>query len=65
MTTIVPDGENIRKAVKWVGCERKDNPQAKTSALVQEAEMKFDLSPAEAEYLARLVRGEIGKSDCG
>lgn len=61
MTTVVPDGENIRRAVKWLGSERKQNPDAKALALAEEAATNFDLSPAETEYLVRLAKGEIGK----
>ncbi len=61
MATIMPEGENIRRAVKWVGELRNENPEAKPSALVEDAAVRFDLTPAEAEYLARLVRGEMCK----
>lgn len=57
--SIMPDGEEIRKAVKFVSDERKYNTGRKTSELVQEACLKFDLSPAEAEYLTRLLTTEI------
>ncbi|MBI9075887.1 MAG: hypothetical protein JEZ02_10780 [Desulfatibacillum sp.] len=61
MSTIIPDGENMRRAVKWVGEIRCDKPDTKPSVLVQDAAVRFNLSPAESEYLARLVREEICK----
>ncbi|SHK31812.1 hypothetical protein SAMN02745216_03258 [Desulfatibacillum alkenivorans DSM 16219] len=61
MSTVMPEGENIRRAVKFVGEFRSENPDAKPSVIVQEAAMRFDLNPAESEYLARLVRGEMSK----
>jgi hypothetical protein len=51
MTTIQPEGENLRKAVKWISDERQYNPQARLSKLIEDACLKFDLSPMDAEYL--------------
>ena len=60
MTTIQPESENLRKAVKWISDERQYGPNKKTSKLIEEACFKFNLSPADAEYLARFVRHEKG-----
>ena len=57
--TIQPEGENIRKAVKWISEERKYNPDAKPVKLVEEACLKFDLSPKDADFLTRFVLEEI------
>ncbi|MFH1673712.1 MAG: hypothetical protein ABIF87_09865 [Pseudomonadota bacterium] len=51
MTTIMPEGENIRKAVKWISELRKDDPSLTLDKLVEEACTKFDLSPKKANYL--------------
>ncbi len=51
MTTIMPEGENIRKAVKWISELRKDDPSLTLGKLAEEACAKFDLSPKEANYL--------------
>lgn len=56
MTTIMPEGENIRKAVKWISEERKFEPQKKVADLVDIACAKFDLSPMESEYLCRFFK---------
>ena len=53
--SIQPDGEEIRKAVKWVSEERKYNPGKTINTLVEEACLKFDLSPKEADFLARTL----------
>lgn len=56
MTTIMPEGEAIRKAVKWISAsiEAKENVQLKK--LVQDAVERFDLSPKEAEFLQEFYR---------
>jgi hypothetical protein len=56
MTTIQPQGENLRKAVQWISAERQDNPKARLNTLIEQAGLTFNLTPAEAEYLERLVK---------
>ena len=51
MATIQPKGENIRQAVKWISAERLEDENRPSSLLVQEASLKFNLSPKEEEYL--------------
>ena len=58
MPTVQPQGEDIRKAVKWISEERKYNPDAKRSKLIEEACLKFDLSPMDAEYLRNFLKSE-------
>jgi len=58
MTTIQPDGELIRKAVKWISEERQADPSKKDQQLIQEAAMQFNLSPLEVEYLSKFLRKE-------
>jgi hypothetical protein len=56
MTTVQPEGEDLRKAVKWISEERKYNPEAVPAKLIEEACLKFDLSPMDAEYLASFLK---------
>jgi len=51
--SIQPKGEDLRKAVKWVSEERKYNPEKEQKALIEEACVKFDLSPLDADFLLR------------
>ena len=54
--TIQPKGEDLRKAVKWVSEERKYNKEKKLNALIEEACLKFNLSPMDANFLLRTLR---------
>jgi hypothetical protein len=47
-----PPGESLRQAVKWISEERQARPDAKLVKLLDEAGLRFDLSPAEQEWLA-------------
>lgn len=58
MGTVQPQGENLRRAVKWISEERKYGPDRKPVELIEEACLKFNLTPVDAEYLARSVKGE-------
>ena len=51
--SVQPIGEDLRKAVKWVSDERQFNPGKESKTLIEEACMKFDLSPKEADFLLR------------
>ena len=53
---ILPEGEDLRKAVKWIWAEAASDPNKGLSDLIREACLKFDLSPIEAEYLLKAVR---------
>jgi hypothetical protein len=54
--TIQPKGEDLRKAVKWVSQEHKYNKEKGLNELIQEACLKFNLSPADADFLLRTLR---------
>lgn len=61
MTTIIPEGDDLRKAVKWISDERKDNPDKKIMDLVESAALRFDLSPKESDSLIRLLKEDQDK----
>lgn len=54
MTTIQPKGENLRKAVKWISEERQYHPGRNYRSIIEEACLKFNLSPMDAAYLNKL-----------
>jgi hypothetical protein len=54
--SIMPQGEDIRKAVKWISEIRQAEPQTSPQKLVDEACLKFNLSPIDAEYLGRWIK---------
>ena len=57
--TVMPKGEDLRKAVKWISEMRQLEPGTEDRKLVDQACLKFNLSPRDAEYLGRWVRGEV------
>jgi hypothetical protein len=58
MMSIMPQGEDIRRAVKWISEMRRAEPRTDPRKLVEQACLKFNLSPVDAEYLGRWIKGE-------
>ena len=56
MHDLLPEGEELRRAVKWISAGLQDNPGQPVQPLVQQAIFKFDLSPKDAEFLIRFYR---------
>jgi len=44
-SSIVPEGESVRRALRWLSEQRQTDPAAPSAALVEEAAVRFDLTP--------------------
>jgi len=53
MATIMPDGEEIKQAIKWISAQLEEKNNEPLAMLIEDAVFKFDLSPKEADFLAR------------
>jgi len=53
MTTIMPEGAAVRKAVQWVSKMREQGAKDPLDALVEQASARFNLSPKDSEFLNR------------
>lgn len=51
MATVTPEGEALRKAIKWISAELGENPEKSPQTLVNEAVTRFDLSPKDTDFL--------------
>ncbi len=58
--SILPDGEQLRKAIKWISDERLDNPEASLPKLIGDASLKFDLPPKDADFITRFFTENAG-----
>jgi hypothetical protein len=56
MSNIQPEGEDLRKAVKWISDERTYGAEKTLLKLIEEASLKFDLSPMDTEYLVNFFK---------
>jgi hypothetical protein len=46
--SILPEGENLRRAIRWISDKGSHSLQ-----VIDEASIRFDLSPADASFLVR------------
>jgi hypothetical protein len=60
---IFPGGESLRRAVQWISERRRDAPDVPLHKLVDEASVRFDLSPPEAQFLLTNVSGARDQDD--
>ena len=51
MSQIVPEGEAVRNAVKWISNECKENQESNINLLINHAAAKYNLSPKDEEFL--------------
>lgn len=56
MSDLLPDGDDLRKAVKSVSAKLQQNPDQPLQPLVQEAIFTYDLSPKDGEFLVRFFQ---------
>jgi hypothetical protein len=54
--SIMPEGESVRKAVKWISEALKENSEKSIGALIQQASLKFDLTPKDADFLTAFYK---------
>jgi len=54
MSSILPTGELIRKAAAFVAETRKEAPTRSLESILDEAGMRFNLTPLDSEALYRL-----------
>jgi hypothetical protein len=53
--SMLPEGEKLRRATKWISDKRLDHPEAKLFKLIEEACLEFDLTPKDEEFLIRFL----------
>jgi hypothetical protein len=58
MSTILPESEALRKAIKWISEQIQTHPENKLQKLVMEAITRFDLSPKDSDFLMEFYRSK-------
>jgi hypothetical protein len=56
MHDLLPEGEELRRAVQWISSHLLEDPECAILPLVNEAIFRFDLSPLDAEFLIEFYR---------
>ena len=60
---IMPEGEDLRKAVKWISEMIQSGTKKSKMELIDEASLKFDLKPNDEEFLIRCYNEKIENCD--
>ena len=47
-SSLIPEGENLRRAIQWIGEQHKHDPET-----IEAASVQFDLTPVEEAFLIR------------
>ena len=63
--SILPEGEELHRAVKWISSHLQEDPASPLGPLVQEAIFKFNLSPRDSEFLMDFYRKAKATADSG
>jgi hypothetical protein len=56
MSTVMPDSENVQKAIKWISASLEENASQPKLKLIESAAARFDLSPKDTEFLMGFFR---------
>jgi hypothetical protein len=56
MSDLLTEGENTRRAVRWISDQLREKPPQPMAALLDQAMLRFDLTPAQCERLIEFYR---------
>jgi len=56
---ILPSGDRIKKAICWISATIKEHPEKDRQQVISEAEIRFDLTPKECDFIDRKLRTDI------
>ncbi|MBN2034340.1 MAG: hypothetical protein JW836_13790 [Deltaproteobacteria bacterium] len=56
MANIMKEGERVRQAVKWISAEKMEDEAKPIRKLIQDAAMRFNLSPKEEVELTHFYQ---------
>ena len=59
---LLPSGDKMKKALCWISEMIKIHPEKNRQQVISEAELRFDLSPKECDFIDRKIRDGI--SEC-
>jgi hypothetical protein len=51
--TTQPQGERLKKAIKWISAAQIEQPDKERMLLLRDAQIRFDLTPKESLFLEK------------
>ena len=61
MPTVMPEGPAVRKAVQWISKMREENTGMALALLIEQACMRYNLSPKDGDFLHRFFAEQAGE----
>jgi hypothetical protein len=60
---IMPSGDKMKKTLCWISEMLKEHPEKNRQQIINEAEIRFDLSPKECDFIDRKLRNNSANCD--
>ncbi|KPJ97825.1 MAG: hypothetical protein AMJ60_10185 [Desulfobacterales bacterium SG8_35] len=60
---ILPSGDKMKKALCWISEMIQTHPGKNRQQIISEAEIRFDLSPKECDFIDRKIRDDASGCD--
>jgi len=60
---LMPAGDKMKKTLCWISEMLKTNPEKNRQQIISEAEIRFDLSPKECDFIDRKLRNDASCDD--
>ena len=60
---ILPTGDKMKKALHWISEMLASHPEKSRQQVISEAEIRFDLSPKECDFIDRKLRHDASGRD--
>ena len=60
---LLPSGDKMKKTLCWISEMLKTHPEKNRQQIISEAEIRFDLSPKECDFVDRKLRGDVKGCD--
>jgi hypothetical protein len=60
---IMPSGDKMKKTLCWISETIKEHPEKNRQQIISEAEIRFDLSPKECDFIDRKLRDDSAECD--
>ena len=60
---ILPTGDKMKKTLCWISDMIKAHPEKSRQQIISEAEIRFDLSPKECDFIDRTLRADSVECD--
>jgi len=60
---ILPSADRMKKALCWISETLRAHPEKNRQQIISEAEIRFDLSPKECDFIDRKLRHDVSGCD--